>query len=200
MPANHSSGEPHQPDRDDAGCDLTKNSFGSNPDRPSTDEPRAIIVSRDLRDDLSLSLKLCRRILSYAVDALQTQLPKLDEAHRSLVGSDRSGEEKILDGQLAWDTKRDALLLANALSAVSTLQKLLHSDTVVADPSLRTVGESPIQQLLSTLKDLSEDPNFGTAGKQSLINGLESIDISLKEIFSRHRKELAALRSIPKGK
>ena len=77
MPANHSSGEPHQPDRDDAGLDLTKKSFG-NPDRPSADEPRAIIVSRDLRNDLSLSLKLCRKILSYAVDALQTQLPKLD--------------------------------------------------------------------------------------------------------------------------
>lgn len=198
MRANHSSGQPHQPDREDARWDLTKNSFG-NPDQPSADEPRAIIISRDLSNDLSLSLNLCRKILSYAVDALQTQLPKLGEAYRSVAGSDRSGEEKAIDAQLAWDTKRDAILLANALSAVSSLQKLLHSDTVVADPFRRRVGETPIQSLLSTLKDLSEDPVFGTAGKQSPVNGLESIDISLKRIFSRHREELATLMSIPKG-
>ena len=198
MPANQSSGQPHQPDREDARWDLTKNSFG-NPDQPSADEPRAIIISRDLSNDLSQSLNLCRKILSYAVDALQTQLPKLGEAYRSVAGSDRSGEEKVIDAQLAWDTKRDAILLANALSAVSSLQKLLHSDTVVADPFRRRVGETPIQSLLSTLKDLSEDPVFGTAGKQSPVNGLESIDISLKGIFSRHREELATLMSIPKG-
>lgn len=198
MHTNHPSGEPNQPDGEDARWDLTKNSFG-NPDRPSMDEPRAIIVSRDLRNDLSLSLKLCRKILSYAVVTLSTQLPKLDEALQSSVGSDRPGEEKDLDPQLTWDTKRDASLLANALSAVTTLEKLLHSDTVVVDPSQRSVGETPIQQLLSTLKDLSKDQNIGTAGQESPINKLESFDISLRGIFLRHEKELATLMSIPKG-
>ena len=198
MHTNDPHQEPHKPKGDDNRFNLANESFG-NPDRPSMDEPRPIIVSRDLRNDLSLSLKLCRKTLSYAVLTLSTQLPKLDEALQSSVGSDRPGEEKDLNRLLTWKTERDALLLVNALSAVTTLEKLLHSDTVVVDPSQRSVGETPIQQLLSTLKDLSKDKNFGTVGQEYDINKLESFDISLSGIFLRHEKELATLMSIPKG-
>ncbi len=55
MPANHYSGEPHQPDRGDTRLDLTKNSFG-NPDQPSTDYMRNLFASLSPQVDRPISM------------------------------------------------------------------------------------------------------------------------------------------------
>jgi hypothetical protein len=104
---------------------------------------------------------------------------------------------KCLDPNLSWNVIQDSKLLAKTVSAVENLQLILHDHSVVGDPARRNFGEVPIQFLLRNLEDLSKDQEFGNAGSERPVNQLESIDVSLKGIFSRHRDELAKLMTIP---
>ena len=172
-----------------------KNHSLRHPDRPDPTDSQSIALTRHLHRDLTATLSFFTTLSNALAAKIESQLPRLRDELKRTSATNPEVDRRIIDPDLSWNITQDSLLFSKSIAVVETLQLILHSDSVIRDPSRRTLGEVPIQLLLGKLENLSKDQKLEQLGSQSPVNSLEYVDVSLKGLFSRHKEELSKLMS-----